>query len=396
MSCRVCQATCGRPFLYIPRAPVFCNVLWDTQGRALQAPAAAISLVFCDACGHIFNAEFDPGLVDYSPAYENSLHFSEYFQAYASGLAESLVRRHGLREKQIIEIGCGNGDFLELLCRLGDSQGVGFDPACSRDEDAVGAVRFIADYYSTNYRHYDADLVCCRHVLEHIENPRELAALCREVCARRPGATVFFEVPNGAYIAKEAAIWDVIYEHCAYFTPQSLGRLFAGCGFCIQRMEVAFGGQYLQLEAVPGRSGAEVGGHANERDSLARDVRTFAARADRKIDEWKERIRQLSAAELRTVAWGAGSKGVTFLNAVGIRDSITHIVDINPKKQGKYVPGTGQQVVPPDFLTQYRPDVVILMNPVYHAEVRRELERMNVAARILTLDAAIASEGTYA
>jgi FlaA1/EpsC-like NDP-sugar epimerase len=73
----------------------------------------------------------------------------------------------------------------------------------------------------------------------------------------------------------------------------------------------------------------------------------------------------------RAVVWGAGSKGVTFLNALQARDPIGHVVDINPRKQGMYVAGTGQQIVAPEFLKEARPDVVIVMNPVYEDEIRR-------------------------
>ena len=70
----------------------------------------------------------------------------------------------------------------------------------------------------------------------------------------------------------------------------------------------------------------------------------------------------------RIVAWGAGARGVTFLNI--FKDTrIKYVVDINPHKQNMYVPGTGQKIVSPDFLKNYKPDYVILANPSYKQEI---------------------------
>jgi hypothetical protein len=74
----------------------------------------------------------------------------------------------------------------------------------------------------------------------------------------------------------------------------------------------------------------------------------------------------------RTVVWGAGSKGVTFLNT--FRDSgVDYAVDINTRKQGMYVAGTGQRIVPPEFLKDYQPDLITVMNPIYRKEIKQSI-----------------------
>jgi hypothetical protein len=67
-----------------------------------------------------------------------------------------------------------------------------------------------------------------------------------------------------------------------------------------------------------------------------------------------------------------------FLNMVPTRDSIRYVVDINPRKQGMYVAGSGQQIVPPAFLQHYQPDLIIMMNPIYTEEIRQQLARSGV------------------
>jgi hypothetical protein len=85
------------------------------------------------------------------------------------------------------------------------------------------------------------------------------------------------------------------------------------------------------------------------------------------------------------VLWGSGSKGVAFLTTLGVGESIDYAVDINPHRQGSYMPTTGQRIVAPAFLAEYRPDVVIIMNPVYRDEIARDLERMALRPEVLAL-----------
>jgi hypothetical protein len=69
------------------------------------------------------------------------------------------------------------------------------------------------------------------------------------------------------------------------------------------------------------------------------------------------------------VAWGAGAKAVTFLNIVDPGDVISHVVDINPRKTGRFVPGSGQEIVEPNALRELRPQMILLMNAIYRDEI---------------------------
>ena len=74
-----------------------------------------------------------------------------------------------------------------------------------------------------------------------------------------------------------------------------------------------------------------------------------------------------------------------FLNAFGKVDSLEYVVDVNPHKCGSYIPGTGQQVVSPEFLKQYRPDVLLLANPNYRDEISREVAALGIAPDLLSI-----------
>src|SRR5918992_5375662 len=107
--------------------PVLANVLWPTRVEALAAPRGDMRLTYCERCGALRNADFDAELVRYSPSYENSLHFSPSFDDWARGLAARLVNDYDIRGKQVVDVGCGAGDFVRLLCDEGGNRGVGYD-----------------------------------------------------------------------------------------------------------------------------------------------------------------------------------------------------------------------------------------------------------------------------
>ncbi len=377
--------------------PVFCNVLWASREEALGVMRGTIRLGYAPDCGHVYNLAFDPSLLDYTQEYENSLHFSPHFQRYATELAEGLVERHNLRGKRIMEIGAGKGDFLIMLCEMGGNQGWGFDASYVPDEEHQHpSVTFIQAFDFEQHPEHNADLIVCRHVLEHIEDPDAFVAKVRRVVGGRRDTVVYFEVPNSLWTLRQLGIWDIIYEHCSYFSPQSLAAVFERNGFEVLAVNEVFGGQFLTIEAVASGKGQGAGeeeqgsGGAEEQWRIRRglpqvtaDAQAFAENYRRKRDEWQGRLAEMAAAGKKAVVWGAGSKGVTFMNALDAAEVIEYVVDINPRKQGKYVSGAGQQIVAPEFLRDYRPDVVIIMNANYREEIGRMLTEVGVTAELL-------------
>lgn len=388
VTCTVCHGQESEIFVEIPNVPVLCNILWPAREEAVAVSRVDIPLAFCPDCGHIFNPAFDLSLMDYSQVYENSLHFSPRFQQYAESLARDLVARHDLHGKDIIEIGSGKGDFLEMLCELGDNRGIGFDPSYvpgETERTKTSQIEFVQDFYSEQYTDRSADFIVCRHTLEHIEDPVAFMDMVRRTIGDRE-TTVFFEVPNGLYTLRETAIWDIIYEHCSLFTKYSLAHLFEQAGFEVTDIRTTFGDQYLCIEARPRRDATNaMANHWDDPAEMTEDVARFAARYQQKTAEQRQLLADMHAAGQKAVIWGSGSKGITFLNMLETANGIEYAVDINPRKQGMYITGSGQRIVPPTFLTEYRPNAVIVMNPLYIDEIRQSVEEMGVEAVFLTV-----------
>jgi SAM-dependent methyltransferase len=327
--------------------------------------------------------------LSYDASYDNSLHFSPTFQEYADQLAHDLVERHVLRGKDIIDVGCGNGEFLSLLCEAGHNRGVGFDPSFIPGRVSLNAgkgITIIPDYYSRKYSDYIADFVICRHVLEHINEPRTFLGSLRAALSGKPGAVIFFELPNADFVFQNGGIWDIIYEHCFYYSSGALARLFSACGFDVLQVSEAFRGQYLCLEArVSAQATGQLGDAGGDLNSMYADILKFAEEYRQSRKHWEETLGRLAAQHKRVVLWGAGAKGAMFLNAFRNIRSPEYIVDANPHKRGLYIPGTGQKVVGPEFLKDYRPDVLLIVNPNYRDEISRQVSALGLAPDLLAI-----------
>jgi len=382
--CPVCGNLDVEAFLKIPQVPVYCNVLWPSKAEAVDAPKGDLDLAYCGKCGHVFNRAFDPGLMEYTGNYENSLHFSARFQEFAEALVAGLTERYDLRDKDIVEIACGKGDFLRMLCEGGKNRGVGFDPSYEPDREvdtAAQGFEVVCDYYSEKYASQKADFICCRHALEHIQDAAAFMKSIRASVGDRDTA-VYFEVPNVLYSLKDLGIWDFIYEHTSYFSDASLARCFQEAGFAVERCEEAFGGQYLGIEARPGDQSSDA--DAERLAEIEGYVHAIPGDFAEKSSLWQKKLGELELAGGKAAIWGGGSKGATFLNLMAARTRVVPcVVDINPHKQGKFVPGTGQVVISPCQLADYDVDLIIVMNPLYLEEIGKQVAELGISAEIL-------------
>lgn len=388
-SCILCGSANIETFLSIEEIPVYCNILWQTREQAVKAPQGDIQLAACSNCGHIFNLAFNPDLTEYSQAYDNSLHFSPTFQEYARDLAHNLIEKYSLVDKEIIEIGSGQGEFLSLLCDYGNNQGLGFDPSYIQNAESVpqsGNFSIIPDYYSARYKDYGGDFFCARHVLEHLDQPGNFLTLIAGALQGRPGALVYLEVPDARYTFQGLSIWDIIYEHPSYFSPSSLSYALKSNGFDILDLDTSFGGQFLYAVAKlnDGPDAHQADGDLPER-RIAFTLEDFTMGFKTTVNKWSQILNERVDEKNKIVVWGAGSKGVTFLNLFKQLGAFEYVVDINPRKWGKFIPISGQLVVSPDFMTEYKPHLIIIMNTNYEQEIKTMVAGFEINPEFITV-----------
>jgi hypothetical protein len=275
---------------------------------------------------------------------------------------------------------------------------VGYDPTFGGEaQNETPGVRFVQDFYAGPYASEPVDFLCCRHVLEHIENPLDFLVNLRKILVPHGDVALYFEVPNARSMFTGFGLWDIIYQHVNYFTIRSLPAIFARAGFEVIDTGTAYSGQFLFLEARPVPSNRALA-HSdlvapNGDSDLKVLAGAFAARFQESVSAWSKHILAASQEKKRIALWGAGSKGVTFLNVVPHASEIDPVVDCNPRKAGMYVPGSGQQILPPAHLKGHEPDIVVTLNPVYRQEIASMLSELRVGAEIITMPGSPTSAG---
>ena len=380
--CPVCKSTKLIPFLKRFKVPVHQNLVVNSQESARKVTRGELDLVVCEECGFVLNRSFDLSLLSYGEDYDNNQSCSAYFDAYLDGLVHDMVERQGVRNCTIVEVGCGKGHFLNKLVNYpgANNTGFGFDPSYVGPlTDLGGRLQFRSTYYDHNCTDIAADVVVCRHVIEHVPEPLEVLSSVRSALASSPKARVFFETPCVEWVLRHRVLWDLFYEHCSLFSKESLGLAFRRSGFALERIEHVFGGQYLWLEASLS--------HVYEALPMAQNTKQLAiayAADEQKLREaWLERLSDLGQSG-KVALWGAGAKGATFANLVDPNCTLIDcLVDLNPNKQGRFIPGTGHPIVQPADLPARQVQNAILMNPNYRLENLQLLDKAGIELNLI-------------
>jgi SAM-dependent methyltransferase len=363
--CPICDARDTTPFVERRGVPVHQNLIMHDAAAANSIARGDLLLYVCETCGFIFNSAFDPSLLSYGRDYDNTQTHSPAFAEHAEAMAKRIARNSAT----ILDIGCGQGDFLRRLVELGKQcAGVGYDPSYTgATVDTFRGLRFERRFFDASCDER-ADLIVCRHVIEHVVDPLALLRAVRQSLS--PGGRVFFELRSAAWVLEHQATWDFYYEQCSYFTPRALRLAFERAGMDVVAIQPVFGDQYLLIEA------------AYPDDDVAAAASRFGEIERQRIEQWRHELDQLG----RVALWGAAAKGATFANMVdpdGTR--IDCVVDINPNKQGGFLPGAGHAIVSPEALRDRDVAAVVITNPNYHDEIVSRLREVGVLLPVVDL-----------
>jgi hypothetical protein len=354
------------PILYEQRDfPVFQNRCYASPEAAIACPKGDIRIVQDAATGIVCNAAFRPELLEYDADYQNEQAHSPRFQHHLEQVAH-LVQTHLGRER-LIEVGCGKGFFLEWLLQQGLDV-TGFDPAYEGDNPRVRREYFRPGLIG------QAHGLILRHVLEHVPNPVDFlfhlqaanAGQDRTGQDRTGQDRIYIEVPCLDWIVAHHAWFDIFYEHVNYFRLSDFERLFG----TLYASGHLFGGQYLYVVAelaslrhppyVPPGSGEPSGESRLSSTLFPNDfTRHIAA--------------PITSPTGRCAVWGGASKGVIFcLLKQRQGQRVDWVIDVNPAKQGKYLPATGLRVSSPDEALPHLPEgsAIYVMNSNYLDEIR--------------------------
>ena len=297
-----------------PACPCTAPCRFGHAQEAIDFPRGRLRLAHCARCGFITNELYDPTVQEYSTNCEESQAFSPTFNAFARSLAERWVDRYGIRNKTIVEIGCGKGDFLMLICEAGNNRGIGIDPSAQPERipaEFRGRVRFIQELYGDQHAGLPADVVLCRHTLEHIAPTREFLPTIRRVIGDRQDVVVLFELPDAVRVLREGAFWDIYYEHCSYFTPGRWRGCSARAGSRSSSSNAMYGDQYSADRRPPG-------GQGRRRRSCRWRMTSRRRRADveivphekspRQMEHWRRQVLDRTCSAASASCCGARSR----------------------------------------------------------------------------------------
>jgi Methyltransferase domain/C-methyltransferase C-terminal domain len=341
--------------------PVFQNKVYPTCKEALIAETGDVELVQSLVSGFIFNKAFTPERMNYDAHYQNEQSNSAIFKDHLQSVL-GLLKSFGIRDKKVVEIGSGKGVFFEMML----AEGIdcwGFDPTYEGNNE-----RIKKEYFDETHKGIGADTIIMRHTLEHI--PQPFSFLHTIASANNYKGHLFVEVPTFDWIVNKNAYWDIFFEHCNYFTEESL---------CVMFDEAVsgnfFGGQYIYLWADLGKIRKVIPGNA---EFTRRSSLTF----DKKIKEYKDMLGQSGTFAI----WGAGAKGSTFLNLMDKeRKSVQYVIDINPSKQNKFIAGTGHPIFDPGILIREPVENILIMNENYNEEIRKQIHDFRITPNIISL-----------
>lgn len=354
--CPVCGGTGLHRSVRRDRLPVFQNVTYGTRAAAISAPQAEFELATCTTCTFSFNVRFDAQLAVYDDSYDNHV-ASAFFLDYYETLARMLISRLGLVDGTVYDVGCGKGEFLRVLCSLAPGiRGVGIDPSCTPVREAN--FELIRSHFDASLFADDARLVILRHVLEHLDQPVEFLSALRQAM---PAAPLYVEVPDLDWILENEAYWDFCYEHCNYFTMESLNLALSQALFEIVDQQRSFGDQYQWALVLPATKSATF---TPEPGQALEAVRRYLLAETAGLSEMQRNADRAGGIAL----WGMATKGV--LLSTLLSHSIHGGIDMNPAKQGRFAAGSGVAIHSPAWLQELSPSATILvMNPNYLNEI---------------------------
>ena len=387
-NCPSCGSSDCDAFHETEGVPADSRLLLSSREEAIAVPRGDVALAFCRACGLVFNAAFDPGLVDQATINQEPWADSYVFRGFQERLADQLIERYALHDKDLLDIGCGRGEFLALLCELGANHGIGIDP--DAPESALSRlgvnVTFRREPFGEHTVIGPTDLVYSRTLLDRLADPARFLGLLRRAASLRKDARLFLQAGNFVRTLRHYAFWEIHYQQCCYFSAGTLHRLLRAQGFTIDDIWADFDGQYLLADVRPATNGTTQS-HAREIVETVTDLAWLVTHFARELREkqvmWCEILGEIAQAGNRIAIWGAGSRSVSFLTTLAIGDEVSYVVDLSPGRQGKYTPGTGHRIVAPDVMAAARPDVVIVVNSVFAFEIQELLTKAGCAPTLL-------------
>lgn len=358
--------------------------LEPTIEQARNADRRPLELALCRGCGLLQLVDTPPPSELFGDGFRYYSSVNPDLVAHAERLADTLVSRLDLTAaSQVVELASNDGYLLRHFAFRGIAT-LGIDPAPGPAAAAQAAgIETIQAFFDRDLAEQlrddgrQADLIVANNVLAHVPDPAGFLAGVAQLL--RPGGIAVFEVAWARSLIHAMAFDQIYHEHHCYFTAGALRRLFSRAGLVLLDIET------LPIHAGSLRVYAGAAGEPSERvnrlilqeqaDGLdCRETwRDVAGRLSTLRTRLREMLRCMHQEGLRLAAYGAAAKGTMLLNWLEPEPGwIPWVADINPHKQGRFVPGVAIPVVDPGMVDRERPDRLLLLPWNWAEEIARD------------------------
>ncbi|RMF90864.1 MAG: methyltransferase domain-containing protein [Nitrospinota bacterium] len=379
--CPACGHQVAVPF-YEGGAQPLATLAWPRSAEEARS-MKRLPLAFrrCVECGHVYNTAFDYKEVPYSQNPNRMFNRGRLWQEHLCRVRNLIVERLP-PYPTVIEIGCGDGHFLQALAQAGPAgYYIGFDPnsAAGTATHQVEIHRTLFDPL-THLAEYRPDMIISRHVLEHLMNPLGFMQLLAFAASwHEVEADLFLEVPCIDRVFETGRTTDFYYEHNSHFTTTSFTHLLQRCADVVELVERGYND-----EVIYGL--ARIGVHPAQA-RCAREAIAFRNQALAMRTTIRQTLEQYIAAGKTIAIWGGTGKAAALINSLGLdADRFPLVVDSDPEKVGTFVPGTGQEIRFRDHLLLQPADIILIATQWRAQDIVLEIEQHHIPYQQILLE----------
>ncbi|MEG2501072.1 MAG: class I SAM-dependent methyltransferase [Oscillospiraceae bacterium] len=310
-----------------------------------------LNLCQCSGCGLV---QFDCEPVSYYKDVIRAGGFSTTMVELRRAQYKHFIDKCNLKGKKIIEVGCGQGEFLNVLTEF-DVKSYGIENSEKLVQLAKGkglnVVNAFADFADTALPNQPFDAFLSFNFLEHQPYPNEmLRCIYNNLTEAAYGLVT---VPSLEYILDNEGYYELIRDHIAYYTKESLQFVLEKNGFSVLESTVVNRDTLAVIVQKKPRLHVE---------TLCENYRVLS-------DELCKFANDIKASGKKLAVWGASHQGFTLLATTGVSKDVSYIIDSAPFKQGKFAPASHLPIVPPSYFFENPVDTVLIVAPGYTAEI---------------------------
>lgn len=386
MKCRHCSSQLNLACLDLGTAPPSNSYLTQAQ-LSLPESYFPLRLLLCDSCFLVQTEDFAQRESLFTEDYAYFSSYSSSWLAHAENYVQTMQQRFGLTDQStVVEVAANDGYLLQYV----QARGIpcyGIEPTTSTAAVAKQrGIAIIEEFFGDALGHRlqaqgkQADLIVANNVLAHVPDINDFVRGFARLL--KPTGVATFEFPHLLNMVKLNQFDTAYHEHYSYLSLTAVKKIFETNGlfvFDVEQLSTHGGSlrvyaQVAQYHAVSERVAACLAQEAAAGMLTLAFYQGFQQSAEQAKYALIEQLIQFKRTGLTVAAYGAAAKGNTLLNFAGVRaDLLSFVVDKNPQKQTKFLPGSRVPIVDLEHLKQHQPDRIIIFPWNLEYEITQEL-----------------------